>query len=292
MKKFFEKVIIFFSWSSSLLITGSVAVLIGFLIKQGIKNIDLELIFGTTTIWDAITFRKQVFDGLFPALIGTFLVVACSVSMAIPIGIAGGIYMAEYAKGRGKAWFSLFLDILAGIPSILIGLAGLSLTIFLHRMFPGKISTSLLISSISLALLVLPYIIRSVQTALEGVDPMTRIIAPSLGASRIDNIFKVLIPNSIQDIVGGIILAVGRCAEDTAVIMLTGAVAVAGIPKNILSQYEALPFYIYYISSQYSSPEELARGYGATILLLIVCTSLLISALWIQKRLTTILLYK
>ncbi len=78
---------------------------------------------------------------------------------------------------------------------------------------------------------------------------------PSLaGASRLQNIILVLLPNSIADIFSGIILASGRCAEDTAVIMLTGVVATAGIPHTIFGQYEALPFYMYYISSQYTGP--------------------------------------
>jgi len=82
------------------------------------------------------------------------------------------------------------------------------------------------------------------------------------------------------------------CTEDTAVMMLTGAVAVAGIPRSLLDQYEALPFYIYYISSQYSGPEEPADGFGAAILLLFLCTGLLLTALWLQKRLAKLLLYR
>jgi phosphate transport system permease protein len=292
IRRVIEGSITVFSWAAALLLTLALLTFVGYLFKKGGSSLNGSLIFGDTAPLDALLLRQQVFDGLFPAIIGTLLLIAGSMLIAIPVGIAAGIYMAEYCSGRVKSFFSLLFDILAGVPSIVIGLAGLSLTIFLHRYFSAQITTSLLISCLSLALLVLPYLIRTTQTALESIDPLIRRTAPALGASRLQNIVQVLVPNSISEIAGGIILATGRCAEDTAVIMLTGAVASAGLPRSIFDQYEALPFYIYYISSQYSGPDELARGFGAAILLILICASLLLSALWMQRRLTTFLLYR
>ncbi len=269
-----------------------VFILLGFLFFKGGKTLGLHLIFGSVSPVDALLLREQVLDGLFPAIVGTFLLVFCSMTFAIPIGVAAGIYMAEYARGWSRRAMSLFFDILAGIPSIVIGLAGLSLAIILHHHFSERFAPSLLISAIALAILVLPYIIRTTQIALESIDPVLRRTAPSLGASRLQNILRVLLPVSLPDILGGIFLAIGRCAEDTAVIMLTGAVVMAGIPRDMFSQYEALPFFIYYISSQYSSPEELQTGFGAAIILLFLCSFLLFAALWIQKRLVALLLYR
>ena len=119
-----------------------------------------------------------------------------------------------------------------------------------------------------------------------------RLTALALGATRFQNIFLVLVPKSLVGIMSGIILAIGRCAEDTAVIMLTGAVATAGLPRSIFSQYEALPFYIYYISSQYANPEELMRGYGASIILLILCAVLFSVAYGIRKGLAYLAFYR
>ena len=90
----------------------------------------------------------------------------------------------------------------------------------------------------------------------------------------------------------GIILAIGRCAEDTAVIMLTGVVATTGVPKSLLSNYEALPFYIYYISSQYANTHELLTGYGASVILLAICVSLFFLAFVIKKGFTYQTLYR
>jgi len=194
--------------------------------------------------------------------------------------------MAEYCRGRKKHLLGLFFDILAGIPSIVIGLFGLSVTIFLHRHFFQQLYPSLLISALSLAFLVLPYLIRSTQGALEDVPIDIRLSAPAMGASRLQNIFMVLLPRSLKGISSGILLAIGRCAEDTAVIMLTGVVATAGIPHSLLGNYEALPFTIYYISSQYADQQELQNGFGAAIILLVICALLFGFALIIRQHLS------
>jgi phosphate transport system permease protein len=141
-------------------------------------------------------------------------------------------------------------------------------------------------------LLVLPYIIRTTQGALESIPLDIRLTALALGATKLQNIFLVMIPKSLSGIMSGIILAIGRCAEDTAVIMLTGAVASAGLPRSLFSQYEALPFYIYYISSQYADPEELMQGYGASIILLLLCAGLFLTAYGIRKGLNYFACYR
>jgi phosphate transport system permease protein len=143
-----------------------------------------------------------------------------------------------------------------------------------------------------LALLVLPYIIRTTQAALESLPDNIRLTAIALGATKLQNIRYVMIPKSLPGIFSGIILAVGRCAEDTAVIMLTGVVASAGVPKSLFSHYEALPFYIYYISSQYTTPSEMLRGYGASVILLVICLFFFMLSFAIQRGLTYRSLYR
>lgn len=186
----------------------------------------------------------------------------------------------------------LLFDILAGLPSIVIGLFGFSLAVFLNRNFPGRLPPCLLLSSLALAFLVLPYLIRTTQTALESLPAQSRMTALALGASRLQNILHVLLPQTLPAMMSGVILAIGRCAEDTAVIMLTGVVASTGVPRSLLSHYEALPFHIYYISSQYSDQQELATGYGAAILLLFICLLLFFAAFLIKKGLAYQALYR
>ncbi|WP_028582785.1 PstA family ABC transporter permease [Desulfogranum japonicum] len=292
MRRFLEASVSILSWLCTLCLLLSLFTLVGFLFFKGGSSLQLSLIFGNTAPLDAILLKRQVFEGIFPAMVGTLFLIVGAMCIATPIGIAGGIYMAEYCSSKIQPVLNLAFDILAGIPSIVVGLAGLLLTILLHRYFRENIIPCLFISSCSLAFLVVPYLIRSTQTALESTAPLVRQTAPALGASQIQNIFLVLLPNSLPDILSGIILACGRCAEDTAVIMLTGVVATAGIPSSAWGQYEALPFYIYYISSQYTGPDELARGYGAAIILLLLCTTMLVCSLWVQRKITTILLYR
>ena len=241
---------------------------------------------------EALLLKRQVFDGLFPAIIGTLLLILLSVVWAIPVGIASGIYLAEYAGKKAKQALNLIFDILAGVPSIVVGLFGFSVALFLHKHFSENVYPCLLISSLSLALLVLPYIVRTTQVSLENLSTDTRLSALALGATKLQNIFYVLVPKSLSGIVSGVILAIGRCAEDTAVIMLTGVVATAGVPKSIFSNYEALPFYIYYISAQYSDPQELLTGYGASIILLCLCVTLFFFAFIVKKQLTYYALYR
>lgn len=280
-----QRLIIAWSWISSLMLVVAVFGIIGFLFFKGLPTLNLQLIFGTAKPLSALLLQAPVFDGLLPAIAGTLLLVLTAVVLALPVGICAGIYLAEYSRGRIKQLLSLFFDILSGIPSIVVGLFGFSVAVFLHHHLSGRIYPCLLISALSLAFLVLPYLIRSTHAALESLSSKDRITAPAMGASKLQNIRFVLLPRALDGIVSGVILAIGRCAEDTAVIMLTGAVATAGIPGSVLSTYEALPFYIYYISSQYMDQQELLSGYGAAIILLMLCSVLFFASFIIKNHL-------
>ncbi len=281
-----------FAWGCSLFLIIAVFIIIGFLCIKGYSSLTPRLIFGDTPVWDALFFKRQVFDGLFPAMIGTLCLIFLAIVFAVPLGLFTGIFLAEYASPGVKYFFSIVFDILAGIPSIVVGLFGFSITLFLHHYFFAKLYPCLLISALSLAFLVLPYMIRTTQMALESLPPSVRMTAPGLGATKLQNILYVLLPACLSAIVSGIILSVGRCAEDTAVIMLTGAVATAGIPKSVFSPFEALPFYIYYISSQYADQSELMKGYGACLVLIFICMNLFVLAHFFKKKLSQKLLYR
>lgn len=286
MKPLLEKIVPLFSRACALVLLAAVGGVLVFLFLKGWKSLNLQLIFGTTPPLEALFFKARVFHGLFPAIVGTFTLIGLAVSWAIPTGIATGIYLAEYAGGKTKKFLDLIFDVMAGLPSIVVGLFGFSITIFLNKTLSSQIYPCLLISSMALAFLVLPYIIRTTQTALAGLPSPLRMTAPALGASKLQNIFRVLLPQALPGIISGVILATGRCAEDTAVIMLTGVVASAGVPRSLLSHYEALPFYIYYTASQYSDQEELATAYGAAIILLFICLMLFSLAFMIKSRIS------
>jgi phosphate transport system permease protein len=292
MNRLGEIGIVVFAWFSAIILLLALGSVLVFLIVMGGASINLQTIFGNTAVWDALTLKRDVFQGLFPAIIGTILLVGTSVAFALPIGIFAGIYLAEYSTGKLKSCFSLFCDILAGVPSILVGLFGFSVSIFLHRYVSQSIYPCLLISALSLSFLVLPYLIRTTQMAIEQIPSEVRLAALALGADTLQNTFFVLIPRSLSGITSGTILSVGRCAEDTAVIMLTGVVAMAGVPHSLMAKYEALPFFIYYIASQYTDMDELRMGYEAAIILVVICAILFLSAFVIKNRLTDKILYR
>jgi phosphate transport system permease protein len=262
------------SWLSVLATLAAVAMLIGFLAMRGGPALGLGLFFGETDPIAAVTGRLPVWDGIWPALLGTLTLLLMAVLLALPLGVASGIYLAEYAGGRSKRCIDFFVDLLAGIPSVVMGLFGFALILFLRRTFMPQANTCLLLAASCLALLILPYMISTTRTALEGLGPELRLVGPSLGLSRWQSIWHVLLPSSSRAMLSGIVLAMGRAAEDTAVIMLTGVVANAGVPRGLTDKFEALPFEIFYLAAQYQNPEELARGFGSALVLLFMTGSL------------------
>ena len=287
-----EKTVIVISWTLTLFLCAAIMLFVGYLLRKGLPSLGTNLVFGQVEPIQALLGRARVFEGIFAAIVGTLYLVMFSTALAVPVGVCSGIYLAEYARPATKKLFGFFFDILAGVPSIVIGLFGFSIAIFLHKQFSDRWGPCLLISAAALAMLVLPYIIRSTQVSLENLPASIRKTAPALGATKFQNIGYVLVPRALSGIVSGIILSIGRCAEDTAVIMLTGVVATAGVPSSPLSQYEALPFYIYYISSQYADQAELVRGYGACLVLLGTCAILFMMAHYIKRSLTYRALYR
>ncbi|MDY0223732.1 MAG: ABC transporter permease subunit [Desulfobacterium sp.] len=291
MNRWGERAVHSLSFMACTIIFGSLAALLSYLVFKGYTALNLSLIFGSTPVVDTLLLKREVFDGIFPAMVGTLALVVLAITAAVPVGLLAGIYMAEYSNPFTKKVFGFLFDLLSAIPSIVVGLFGFSVILFLHSHVSETLVPSLLVSALSLAFLVLPYIVRTTQIALETVPQSVRLTGIALGATPLQNIIHCLIPHSFTAILGGIILAVGRCAEDTAVIMLTGAVASAGVPNSLFKGFEALPFYIYYISSQYTSEAELAKGFGACIILIVICATLFSVAALIQKKAQHVLLY-
>ena len=223
---------------------------------------------------DALLFKERVFGGLFPAICGTLCLVLLSVTLALPAGVLTGIWLSHFATGRAKSTLSLCVDTLAGVPSIVVGLFGFSVATCLHTLTRGGIGPSLLIAAFTLAILVMPGIIRNTEVALSAIDRETRLGVSAMGATPVQAIFRVYLPLAFPGIFRGGVLALGRCAEDTAAIMLTGVVVTAGVPYALFGRFEALPFAIFTIASEYTGPEELAQGYGAALILLILCGGL------------------
>lgn len=265
------------AWASASVVPAGVCALLGFLVWRGAPTLGLALFFGDTPPLDALLRGAPVFDGLWPACLGTLCLVLLATGLAVPLGVASGVHLAEFATGRTGRLVSFCVDLLAGVPSILMGLFGFALILLLRRTLWPQANTSLLLSALCLALLVLPYLISATRTCLGGLPPELRLTAASLGLTRWQAVSRVLLPAASQGILGGVILAVGRAAEDTAVILLTGVVAGAGTPGALTDKFEALPFAVYYLAAEHQTPQELDLAFGAALVLLCL-TALLFAA--------------
>lgn len=257
---------------------------ISFIVGHGLPTINGALFVGDTDFISGIFGLAPIWDGIWPACVGTLMVVFSALLLAIIPGLASGIWLAQAKPSRFKHIVSLVIDIVAGIPSILMGLFGFSLILLLRHWLLPSANVCLFLSALSLAILIIPYLAASVKTALLALPASLLLTALSLGMSYRQALVAVLIPQASKGIMSGIMLATGRAAEDTAVIMLTGVVVNAGMPVSIFERYEALPFTIFYYSAQYQNEAELQLAFGAAFVLLCLTASLFAFASLLQTR--------
>lgn len=226
----------------------------------------------------------NIVSDLWPSIAGTFLITGAAVLIAVPLGIITAIFINEYTTGAMRETYTFLFKLISGVPSIVIGVFGFVSLITINSIFNMNLKTSFIVSAFSLSLLILPYIIQSTILALQEVPKEIRIAAQSLGAKKYQNIFLVLLPQSFVPLSSGIILAIGRACEDTAVIMLTGVAAYAGLPNSLTSSFEALPFYIYYHTAEYQNQYELTSVFVATIIIVMLSTAFMMIASFLRHK--------
>ena len=283
MAKWFDRIVACWCWFASLAVLSVVLGLVLYVVVRGGSTVGPGLLFGNVPAGDAMLGHRRVFDGIWPALVGTILLVLGATLIAAPLGVASGIWLAEYGHGRLGRCFSAASSVLAGIPSIIMGLFGFGLILLLRHTLAPAANTCLLLSMVCLALLVLPYLIRATETALTAIPEPVRLLGPSLGLDQWQSIWHVHLPAARRGIQSGIVLAVSRIAEDTAVILMTGVVASAGLPQSLTDHYEALPFSIYYLAAEHRNAAELDRAFGAALVLLCLSTFLLTLAYGLSR---------
>ena len=243
---------------------------------RGFNALDSQLFFGSTAPLLAILGQAAVFNGIFPAIVGTFWLVILSLLLAIAPGIGCGIYLSFYASSSQKWFLNAMVDILAGIPSVIMGLFGFLSILWLKNHFLPNANSCLLLAACCLALLVLPTLIATTKEALLSVPNDLILNASALGLKKGAILWHFLLPEARNGILSGAILALGRVAEDTAVVMFVGAVANAGLPNGLWGKFESLSFYIYYNSQNYQTQLELQNAMGASLVLLLLYGFLLL----------------
>jgi phosphate transport system permease protein len=200
---------------------------------------------------------------LMPALINTIIMTGLSLIIAAPLGIFSAIYLVEYAKRGNKlvALIRITAETLSGIPSIVYGLFG-----FLLFAVTFQWSYTILGGALTLAIMILPLIMRTTEEALKSVPDSYREGSFGLGAGRLRTVFCIVLPSAVPGILDGIILAVGRIVGETAALMYTAG-TVAGIPESLLGSGRTLAVHMYVLTNEglYTN-----QSYATAVVLLVI----------------------
>ncbi len=218
--------------------------------------------------------------GILPAIVGTVLLVLGTALAAIPVGVGGAIYLAEYARDTTLTRaIRLAIVNLAGIPSVVYGLFGLGLFVLFLQF-----GTSILAGSLTLAIMTLPVIISTAEEALRAVPTEFRTVSASLGGSRWQGIRNVVLPQALPGIITGIILGLLRAAGETAPILFTvSAFYLPRLPHSPFDRTMALPYHLYVISTQVPGM-PLDIQYGVALVLLALVLSMNVLATIIRRH--------
>ncbi|MCL2060069.1 MAG: phosphate ABC transporter permease PstA [Oscillospiraceae bacterium] len=235
----------------------ALAVIILFIIARGAPHVNTQLLFGEYGRYPSIK----------PAFAGTSYLILISVAIAGPIGIGSAIYMTEYTKTKSRLIRSVrvAIETLAGIPSIVYGIFG-----YLIFVVALGFRYSLVGGGVTLAIMILPVIVRSTEESLLAVPATLREGSFALGASKVRTIFSVVLPCAASGIVSSLILAVGRVMSESAVLILTIGMVVNKMPESLASPGTSLALDVYYFGS-HGYPEQAA----ATGLVLLVFVAVL-----------------
>lgn len=228
--------------------------LIGYILVMGIPNLTPEL-FQLHYTSDNVSFM--------PAILNTIITVLLSLLIAAPLGIFAAIYLVEYT-GRGNkvvAVVRMTAETLSGIPSIVYGLFGM--LFFVTALDWGY---SLLAGAFTLAIMILPLIMRTTEEALRSVPDSYREGSFGLGAGRLRTVFRVVLPSAVPGILAGVILAIGRVVGETAALIFTAG-TVTELPENLMSSGRTLAVHMYVLSNEGLHTEQ---AYATAVMLLLI----------------------
>lgn len=287
--KFLGKSIVIVSALSTLLIVSAIFYIFLEIYLGGKDFLTLNFLFDSPR-------NGMTEGGIFPAIVGTVLLVFIMSIFCVPIGTITAIYLNEYA--RKKSFFTKLIrfavNTLSGVPSIVFGLFGLGFFIQfigggIDKVFQentGWGQPNLFWASLTMAFLTIPVVIVSVEEALKNVPDDLRSASLALGATKWQTIIKIVIPNSIGGILTGTILAIGRAAGEVAPILFTGAAYfLPHLPHKVTDQFMNLGYHIYIMATQ-STDVEATQGiqYATAFVLLALTFSLSFIAVIIRYR--------
>lgn len=272
-----DKIATVFLSASVLLLGFLLALLLWFLFSRGWSAISWSFIFEPPR--DGMTG-----GGIWTPLVGTMQLIFVSMLVFIPVGVGTGLYFSEYAvNSLFTRILRLAIRCLAGVPSVVFGLFGLSLFVI----FLG-LGSSMLSASLTLACLALPLIVTASEQAFKAVPQDYRDASYALGATKWQTIRKVVFPSAASTIITGIILSIGRVAGETAPIMFTGAAFYTpGVAGSLFDEVMALPYHIYVMATAGTNIEQTRPlQYGAILVLVGLVFGVSSFGVWMRMRMS------
>jgi phosphate transport system permease protein len=240
---------------------------------------------GGALSWDFITQFPSMAGkegGILPAIVGTFYLMIGTLVFALPIGVLAGIYLTEYAKDN---WLTRLVNLaivnLAGVPSIVFGLFGLSLFVLAFHF-----GLSLLAASLTLACQALAMVITTSREALLAVPKEYREGSLAIGVTKWQTIRHIVLPQALPGIITGAVLAISRAAGETAPILVVGAAfLLPALPQSPLDQFMALPYHLYTAAAHVPNmPKETIWGIALVLLIVVLSFDILAAAIRIKTR--------
>ena len=232
--------------------------LVGDILIKGVPNLKPELF--------SLHFTTEN-QSMLPAIISTLIIALMTLCLALPLGVGGAIYLAEYAR-RDSApvrLIRLTAETLSGIPSIIYGLFGsMCFVTALH------LGLSLLSGALTLTLMVLPLILRTTEEALLSVPDSYREGSFGLGAGKLRTVVRIVLPPAMPGILSGVVLAIGRIVGETAALLFTAG-TVASLPKGLLSSGRTLSLHMYVLSGE---GLHIGEAYATAVVLLLLVTGM------------------
>lgn len=267
---FFNRLLKAMTWLAALSTFSILAFMVVYMVQKGIPYLQpslFELVYTPDNV------------SLIPALLTTVMMIGLSLLFAVPLGVFSAIYLVEYAKRGSKLvrLVRIMAETLSGIPSIVYGLFGsLCFVVWLGWGF------SLLSGSCTLAIMILPLIMRTTEESLAAVPDSFREGSFGLGAGRLRTVFRIVLPSAAPGISAGVILAIGRIVGETAALIYTAG-TMAQLPSSLLSSGRTLSIHMYVLSS-----EGLYTGqaYATSVILLVVVIAINALSGYIARRLS------
>ena len=264
-----QRIVVFALWALAAITIGVLLFIIVYILIHVLPHIS----------WGFLTESPENMGrkgGIFPMIVGTLMVAGLAVAIAAPIGVATAVYLTEYTReGRMTAVIRFGADCLAGIPSIIFGLFG-----FVFFAITLGMGLSVISGALTLALMVLPRIIRTAEEAIRAVPYAYREVSYGLGSTRWQMVTHVVLRSALPGIGTGVVLSLGRSISETAAVMLTAGSALR-LPQSIFDSSRTLALHFYMLSREGIS---MPNAYATASVLIIAILALNLLAYWLMSR--------